>query len=162
MINDVPSPWDLPGPVPVATVTWMLVSGPIHPEPIRAWLDGLPLDLGARGLYEVAEAITGGREVAGRLSPAGGESMPVRFSIDGHGLTVELDGPVGNDPWWARLVTEAGRALRADTVALVDDPSALLPRLLWVSTTATGDYADARARATTVENQWDGALLLHR
>jgi hypothetical protein len=161
-VADEPSTWDLPGPAPVAVVTWMLVAGPVEAEPVRRWLGQLPLDLGDRSLYDAADALVGGRDVRGRFSPPGGAGLPVRFAVDGHGLTMELDGPAADDPWWAALVTDAGRTLKADTVALVDDPSALLPCLLWVSTTALGDFADARARAMRVERQWDSALLLHR
>jgi hypothetical protein len=140
----------------------MLVTGPVDAGAVRGWLGGLPLDLGDRSLYDAAEALTGGRSLTGRISPPDGRDLPVRLTVDAGGVAMELDGPAGRDAWWCRLVTEAGRQLRADTVALVDDPSALLPLLLWVSTTALSDFADARQRAAQVESQWDGALLLHR
>jgi hypothetical protein len=140
----------------------MLVTGPVEAEAVREWLARLPLDLGDRSLYDAAEALTGGRPLTGRISPPDGRDLPVRLTVDTGGVAMEMDGPPGRDAWWCGLVTEAGRALRADTVALVDDPSALLPLLLWVSTTALSDFADARRRAAHVESQWDGALLLHR
>lgn len=150
--------WELP----VIVVTWLLVTGPVEAGAVRDWLGRLPLDLGSRSLNDAADALTRGAAVDGRISAPGGVALPVRFSVDRNGLATEMDGPAGDDAWWSELVTEAGRTLRADTVALVDDPSALLPRLLWVATTALADYNDARARATTVECQWDGALLLYR
>jgi hypothetical protein len=143
-------------------IMWLLVGGPVDAEAVRRWLGDLPLDLGDGSLYDAAGAITGGRPVTGRFFPPGGRSMPARFSVDGHGLTVEFEGLTTDDPWWAGLVTATGRALRADTVALVDDPSALIPRLLWVSATARADFADARAHASAVQSEWDGALLMRR
>jgi hypothetical protein len=148
--------------LPVAVVTWLLVSGPVEGDAVRDWLGRLPLELGSRSVYDASDALTRGTAVAGQIAAPGGEPLPVRFSVDDNGLVIEMDGPAGADPWWSELVTEAGRTLRADTVALVDDPAALLPRLLWVSTGAQAGYQDARAMATTVEYQWDGALLLYR
>jgi hypothetical protein len=150
--------WELP----VIAVTWLLVTGPVEADAVRDWLGRLPLELGNRSLYDASDALTRGTSVAGQISAPGGLSLPVRFSVDDNGLAIEMDGAAGDDPWWSELVTEAGRTLRADTVALVDDPAELLPRLLWVSTTAQAGYEDARAVATTVECQWDGALLLYR
>lgn len=150
--------WELP----VIVVTWLLVTGPVEADAVRDWLGRLPLELGNRSLYDASDALTRGTPVAGLISAPGGMTLPVRFSVDDNGLAIEMDGPAGDDPWWSELVTEAGRTLRADTVALVDDPGELLPRLLWVSTTAQAGYEDARAVATTVECQWDGALLLYR
>ena len=143
-------------------VTWVFVAGPVQPGPIRSWLDLLPLDLADRSLYDAADALTAGRAVRGTISPPGQEAVPLTIDVDRDGLVIEMNGPPGEDSWWSRLVTDAGRVLLADTVALIDDPTAILPRLLWVSTAATGNFADARARATTVESQWDGALLLYR
>jgi hypothetical protein len=142
-------------------ITWLLVSGAVQAGPVGAWLQRLPLDLDAGTPAEAAAALAAGQAVTGRISPPDGKDVPVRFRVDEHGLTVELDAPAGDDPWWTRLVTDAGRSLSADTVALVDDISALLPRLLWVSPTATGDFTDARRQAVRVESL-DGALLLHR
>ena len=146
----------------MAALSWMLVTGPVEADAIRAWLGLLPLDLGNRSPYDAADALTGGRPVTGGISPPDGRQLAVRLTVDTGGVVMEMDGTAGRDAWWCGLVTEAGRALRADTVALVDDPSALLPVLLWVSTTALSDFADARQRAAHVESQWDGALLLHR
>ncbi|GIE98908.1 hypothetical protein [Paractinoplanes rishiriensis] len=142
-------------------ITWLLISGAVDAGPVEDWLRRLPLGIEGRSHHEAAVALAAGRPVAGRISPPDGKDVPVRFRVDEHGLTVEMDGPAGDDPWWTRLVTEAGRSLSADTVALVDDISALLPRLLWVSPTATGDFTDARRQAVRVESL-DGALLLHR
>ena len=143
-------------------VTWVFVAGPVSAGPIRSWLDLLPLDLPAQSVHDAADTLTGGRPVRGVISPPGQPALPLTIGVDRDGLVLELDGPPGDDTWWARLVTDAGRVLLADTVALIDDPAAILPRLFWISTSASGNFADARARATTVESQWDGAILLYR